>query len=71
MTKLVAVVFFSMLTGNAMAQAGGASSGSSGAGALGATASTVGTVATIAVMVGGVVATVGNSSPTISAAPNH
>jgi len=71
MTRLVAVIFFAMLTGNAMAQAGGASSGPSGAGALGTTASTVGTVATIAVMVGGVVATVGNNSGTASAAPNH
>src|SRR5437867_3102106 len=41
MTRLVAVIFFAMLTGNAMAQAGGASSGPSGAGALGTTASTV------------------------------
>jgi hypothetical protein len=57
MRKLVAVILFAMLAGNAMAQAGGASTGASGAGAFGSTGSTVGTVALIAVMVAGVVAT--------------
>ena len=57
MKKLVAVIFFAMLAGNAMAQAGGASSGAGGAGVSGSTASTVGTVALIAVIVAGVVAT--------------
>ena len=57
MKKLVAVIFFAMLAGNAMAQAGGASSGAGGAGAAGSTGTTVGTVALIAVMVAGVVAT--------------
>jgi hypothetical protein len=64
MTKLVAVIFFAMLAGNAMAQAGGASTGASGAGAFGSTASTVGTVALIAVMVAGVVATTNGYSST-------
>ena len=57
MKKLVAVIFFAMFAGNAMAQAGGASTGASGASAFGSTGSTVGTVALIAVMVAGVVAT--------------
>ena len=55
--KKLAVIFFAMLAGNAMAQAGGASSGAGGAGAAGSTGTTVGTVALIAVMVAGVVAT--------------
>ena len=57
MKKLAAVIFFAMLAGNAMAQAGGASSGAGGAGAAGSTATTVGTVALIAVIVAGVVVT--------------
>ncbi|TMH37582.1 MAG: hypothetical protein E6H59_12060, partial [Betaproteobacteria bacterium] len=57
MKKLTAVIFFAMLAGNAMAQAGGASSGAGGAGAAGSTGTTVGTVALIAVIVAGVVAT--------------
>ena len=69
MKKLVAVIFFAMLAGNAMAQAGGASTGASGTGAFGSTASTVATVATVAVIVSGVVATTGNNSTSTSA--NH
>jgi len=57
MKKLAAVIFFAMRAGNAMAQAGGASSGAGGAGAAGSTGTTVGTVALIAVIVAGVVAT--------------
>jgi len=64
MKKLVAVIFFAMFAGNAMAQAGGASTGASGAGAFGSTGSTVGTVALIAVMVAGVVATTNGYSST-------
>jgi len=71
MTRLAAVIFLAMLAGNAMAQAGGPSTGAGGTGAAGATATTVGTVAVIAVMVGGVIATVGNTNPTISAPSNH
>ena len=69
MTKLVAVIFFAMLAGNAMAQAGGASTGASGTGAFGSTASTVATVTTIALIVSGVVATAGNNNP--SSPANH
>ncbi len=64
MTKLVAAILFAMFAGNAMAQAGGASTGASGAGAFGSTASTVGSVATIAVMVAGVVASTKGYSST-------
>jgi hypothetical protein len=74
MKKLVAVIFFAMLTGNAMAQAGGASPGASGAttaGAAGSTATTVGVVATIVVMVGGVFASVGNTAPVAQPATHH
>jgi hypothetical protein len=70
MKKLVAVIFFAMLTGNVMAQAGGASPGASGAAAAGSTASTVGTVIAITVMVAGVAASVGNTSPVTQPA-NH
>ena len=64
MKKLAAVIFFAMLAGNAMAQAGGASPGAGGAGAAGSTGTTVGTVALIAVMVAGVAATTkGYNSP--------
>ena len=59
MKKLAAVIFFALLADNAMAQAGGASSGAGGAGAAGSTAATVGTVATIVVMVAGVAASTG------------
>ena len=62
MTRLVAVIFFAILAGNAMAQAGGASTGASGTGAFGSTASTVATVTTVAVIVSGVVAASGNNS---------
>ena len=57
MKKLVAMIFFAMLAGNAMAQAGGASSGAGGAGAAGSTGTTVGAVVLITVIVAGVVAT--------------
>ena len=60
--KLVAVIFFAMLAGNAMAQAGGASSGAGGGGAGSAAGATAGTVATVAAVVAGVAAASNKSS---------
>jgi hypothetical protein len=56
MKKLVAMIFFAMLAGNAMAQAGGASAGAGGGAAGGAAGATAGVVATVAVAVAGVAA---------------
>src|SRR5438046_8293175 len=53
MKKLVAMIFFAMLAGNAMAQAGGASSGAGGTAAGSAAGATAGTVATVAAVVAG------------------
>ncbi len=62
MKKLVAMVFFAMVAGNAVAQAGG-SAGGAGAGAGGATAGAVaGTVATVAVAVVGIAAAAASNS---------
>ncbi len=62
MKKLVAMVFFAMVAGNAVAQAGGSAEGA-GAGAGGATAGvTAGTIATIAVAVVGIAAAASSSS---------
>src|SRR5207245_10618727 len=67
MKKLVAVIFFAMLAGNVMAQAGGASSGAGSAGASGAAGAGAGTVATVAAAVGGVAAATANHSTSHSA----
>ena len=56
MRKLVAMIFFAMLAGNAMAQAGGASAGAGGGAAGGAAGATAGVVATVAAAVAGVAA---------------
>ena len=56
MKKLVAVIFFAMLAGNAMAQAGGASSGAGGGAAASSAGAVAGTVATVAAVVAGVAA---------------
>src|SRR3989440_6123110 len=56
MERLVAMIFFVMLAGNAMAQAGGASSGAGGGAAGSAAGATAGTVATVAAVVAGVAA---------------
>src|SRR5437867_1686641 len=65
MKKLAAVIFFAMLGTNAMAQAGGASSGAGGAGASAAGA-TAGTIATIAAVVAGVAAASASTSTSSS-----
>ena len=62
MKKLVAMIFFAMLAGNAMAQAGGASSGAGGGAAGAAAGATAGTVATVAAVVAGVAAASTNPS---------
>jgi hypothetical protein len=67
MKKLVAMVFFAMVAGNAMAQAGGASSGAGAAGGGGAAGATAGVVATAAAAVAGVAAASSNNSNS----PNH
>jgi len=54
MNKLIAMIFFAMVAGNAMAQAGGASSGAGAAGGGGAAGATAGVVATAAAAVAGV-----------------
>jgi len=51
MKKLVAMIFFAMLAGNAIAQAGGASSGAGGTAASSAAGATAGVVATAAAVV--------------------
>jgi hypothetical protein len=61
MKKLVAMVFFAALAGNAMAQAGGAAAGAAGGAGAGAGA-VAGTVAVVAVGVAGVAAASSNSS---------
>jgi hypothetical protein len=61
MKKLVAMVFFAALAGNAMAQAGGAAGGVGG-GAGAAAGATVGTVAVVAVGVVGIAAASANQS---------
>ncbi len=60
MKKLVAMIFFAMVAGNAIAQAGGASSGAGAAGGGGAAAATAGVVATVAAAVAGVAAARGS-----------
>src|ERR1700704_3271491 len=62
MKKLVAMIFFAMLAGNAMAQAGGASAGAGGGAAGGAAGATAGVVATVAAAVAGVAAASSNNS---------
>jgi len=62
MKKLAAVIFFAMVGTNAMAQAGGASSGAGGTGASAAAGATAGTVATVAAVVAGVAAASTKSS---------
>jgi hypothetical protein len=64
MKKLAAMVFFAMVAGNAMAQAGGASSGAGASGGGGAAGATAGTVATVAAAVAGVAAASANNSTT-------
>jgi hypothetical protein len=68
MKQLAAMIFFAMVSGNAMAQAGGASSGT-GAGSAGSAAAgaTAGTVATVAAVVAGVAA----ASATSGTTSNH
>src|SRR6266702_4109375 len=53
MKKLVAMVFFAMVAGNAVAQAGGSAEGA-GAGAGAAAGVSAGTIATVAVAVVGI-----------------
>jgi hypothetical protein len=62
MKKLVTMIFFAMLAGNAMAQAGGAASGAGSAGGSAAAGATVGMVATVAAAVAGVAAASANNS---------
>src|SRR5438105_13751955 len=62
MKKLVAMIFFALLAGNAMAQAGGASAGAGGGAAGSAAGATAGTVATVAAVVAGVAAASQNPS---------
>jgi hypothetical protein len=64
MKKLIAMIFFAMLAGNAMAQAGGASSGAGGAGGM--SGATGGTITAAVAGVAGVVAAGANNSPTTS-----
>src|SRR5712692_11921547 len=61
MKKLVAMVFFAMVAGNAMAQAGGAAGGA-GAGGGAAAGAAAGTIATVAAAVVGVAAATANNS---------
>ena len=61
MKKLAAMIFFAMVAGNVMAQAGGASSGAGG-GAGGSAGATAGVVATVAAAVAGVAAASANNS---------
>ena len=61
MKKLVATIFFAMLAGNAMAQAGGASGGAGMGSAAGAAA---GTIATVAAAVVGLAAAGSSNSTT-------
>ncbi len=69
MKKLAAIIFFAMVGSNAMAQAGGASTGSGTAGAgAGAAGTTVGVVAAVAAVVVGVAAASSNNS---TSTPNH
>jgi hypothetical protein len=63
MKKLVAIVFFAALAGNAMAQAGGAAAGAAGGAGAGAGA-VAGTVAVVAVGVAGVAAASANQGTT-------
>ena len=63
MRKLVAMIFFAMLAGNAMAQADGASADTGGGAAGGAAGATAGVVATVAAAVAGVAAASSNNSP--------
>ena len=63
MKKLVAMIFFAMFAGNAMAQAGGASAGA-GAGGGAAAGAAAGTIATVAVAVVGLAAASANNSTT-------
>ena len=65
MKKLVAVIFFAMVAGDVMAQAGGSSSGAGGTGGAAAGA-TAGTVATVAAAVAGVAAAGANNSTSAS-----
>ncbi|HEY6722287.1 MAG TPA: hypothetical protein VI363_11685 [Burkholderiales bacterium] len=64
MKKLIAMIFFAMLAGNAMAQAGGASSGAGGAGGMGG--ATGGTITAAVAGIAGVVAAGSNNSPSTS-----
>jgi len=61
MKKLVATIFFAMLAGNVMAQAGGAAGGAAAGGSAGAAA---GTIAVVSVAVMGLVAAGSSSSTT-------
>ena len=61
MKKLVAMVFFAVVAGNAMAQAGGSAAGA-GAGGGAAAGAAAGTIATVAVAVVGLAAASANNS---------
>jgi len=65
MKKLVATIFFAMLAGNVMAQAGGAAGGAAAGSASGSAA---GAITTIAVAVVGLVAA-GSSNSTTAVHP--
>jgi len=63
MKKLVAMVFFAVVAGNAMAQAGGSAAGAgAGAGGGAAAGAAAGTIATVAVAVVGLAAASANNS---------
>ena len=66
MKKLVAMIFFAMLAGNVMAQAGGASSGAGGGAGASAAGATAGTIATVAAVVAGVAAASASNSSSAS-----
>src|SRR5258708_2282759 len=68
MKKLIAIVFFGMFAGNAMAQAGGSAGGAGASGGGAAAGATVGTIATVAVAVVGLAAAAASNS---TSASNH
>jgi hypothetical protein len=67
MKKLIAMVFFAMFAGNAMAQAGGSAGGAGASGGGAAAGAAAGTIATVAVAVVGLAA----AGASNSTAANH
>ncbi len=67
MKQLIGVVFFAMIAGNVMAQAGGASGGAGSAGGAGGGAgTTAGIVATVGAGVVGVAAATSNTKTSVT-----